>query len=36
MEAVVDLAGATPRITYLRDVTRLGLPFAIHSEEEGL
>jgi hypothetical protein len=29
VEAVVDLAGATPRILYMRDLTRLGLPFAI-------
>jgi DNA uptake protein ComE-like DNA-binding protein len=29
VEAVVDLAGAAPRILYMRDLTRFGLPFAI-------
>ena len=33
IEAVVDLAGETPRISYLRDVTRLGLPFAMNVEQ---
>jgi len=29
LEAVLDLAGQTPRIAYLRDITRLGMPFAL-------
>jgi DNA uptake protein ComE-like DNA-binding protein len=29
IEAVVDFSGQTPRIVYLRDLTRLGLPFAM-------
>ncbi len=33
LEAIIDLAGKTPRIAYLRDVTRLGLPFALDVEE---
>ena len=36
VEALVDLAGQTPRITYLRDITRLGLPGAINVEEQEL
>jgi len=32
LEAVVDLSGSVPRIVYLRDVTRLGLPFALDPE----
>jgi len=32
LEAVLDLAGGTPRIAYLRDITRLGLPFALDPE----
>lgn len=34
IEAVIDITGAPPRVTYLRDITRLGLPFAINLEEE--
>ena len=34
IEAVIDIAGGTPRVTYLRDITRLGLPFAIDLKEE--
>ena len=34
IEAVVDIAGPKPRVTYLRDITRLGLPFAIDMEKE--
>jgi type II secretory pathway component PulK len=34
IEAIVDLAGGKPRITYLRDLTRLGLPFALDEEQE--
>ena len=33
LEAVVDLAGLKPQITYLRDLTRLGLPFKIEQSE---
>ena len=29
IEAVVDFSGAAPRIAYLRDISRLGLPFAL-------
>ena len=36
VEVVVDIAGSTPRITYLRDITRLGLPAAIDAEEQEL
>jgi type II secretory pathway component PulK len=32
LEAVLDLAGGTPRVAYLRDVTRLGLPFALDTD----
>jgi type II secretory pathway component PulK len=34
IEASVDLASGEPRVTYLRDITRLGLPFAIDLSEE--
>jgi len=34
LEALIDLASSPGRIVYLRDVTRLGLPAAIHVEEE--
>jgi DNA uptake protein ComE-like DNA-binding protein len=33
VEAVVDLARGAPRIVYLRDITSLGLPFALRPEE---
>jgi hypothetical protein len=36
VEAVVDLAGATPRILYMRDLTRLGMPFAIDVSSQTL
>jgi DNA uptake protein ComE-like DNA-binding protein len=29
LEAVVDLSSSTPHITYLRDLTRLGMPLAV-------
>ena len=29
LEAVIDTGGAAPRIVYLRDLTRLGLPFSL-------
>ena len=32
LEAVLDLAGQVPRIAYLRDITRLGMPFALDPE----
>ncbi len=34
VEAVIDMAGSSPRILYQRDLTRLGLPFAIDAEQE--
>lgn len=33
IEVVVDLAKGTPRIMYLRDITRLGLPMAMDVED---
>jgi len=30
---VIDAAGEKPRVTYLRDITRLGLPFRITGEQ---
>jgi type II secretory pathway component PulK len=32
LEAVVDIGGGAPRITYLRDISRLGMPFALNVE----
>ena len=32
LEAVLDLAGDVPRIAYLRDISRLGMPFALDPE----
>jgi len=32
LEAVVDMGGVVPRVIYLRDVSRLGLPFALDAE----
>jgi len=34
IEAVIDLARGAPRVIYQRDLTRLGVPFAINVEEE--
>jgi DNA uptake protein ComE-like DNA-binding protein len=34
LEAVIDTAEAKPAIVYLRDITRLGLPFKIDREDE--
>lgn len=34
LEALVDTVGGTPRITYLRDISRLGPPFALDPEKE--
>jgi DNA uptake protein ComE-like DNA-binding protein len=33
LEATIDVAGEKPRVTYLRDITRLGLPFRITGEQ---
>ncbi|MFO1497707.1 MAG: type II secretion system protein GspK [Verrucomicrobiota bacterium] len=35
LEAVIDVAGKQPAIAYLRDITRLGLPFAIEARHDG-
>ena len=32
LEAVVDIGGGAPRIIYLRDISRLGMPFALNVE----
>jgi len=32
LEAVIDLARGAPRVAYLRDITRLGLPFALDTD----
>ena len=32
LEAVIDLSRGTPRVAYLRDITRLGLPFALDTD----
>jgi len=32
LEAVVDIGGGAPRVIYLRDISRLGLPFALNTE----
>ncbi|MBI5722769.1 MAG: general secretion pathway protein GspK [Planctomycetes bacterium] len=29
IDAVIDMAGQTPKILYLRDITRMGLPFSL-------
>src|SRR5438552_14323552 len=34
LEAIIDLAGIQPQITYLRDLTKLGLPFRIDATAE--
>jgi type II secretory pathway component PulK len=34
LEAVIDVAGSQPAIIYLRDLTRLGLPFKIDASPE--
>jgi len=33
LEAVIDVSGERPRLTYVRDLTRLGLPFEVHPED---
>ncbi len=35
LEAVIDTDGPEPRLLYLRDITRLGLPFPLVSAEDG-
>jgi DNA uptake protein ComE-like DNA-binding protein len=35
LESVIDIAGSQPTIVYLRDITRLGLPFRIDATGEG-
>src|SRR5262249_35122279 len=35
LDAIIDVAGAKPTIAYLRDITRLGLPFRIETSSEG-
>lgn len=32
LEAVLDLSGGVPRVAYLRDMTRLGLPFSLDTD----
>jgi hypothetical protein len=32
LEAVIDLGGGAPRVVYLRDISRVGLPFAVNTE----
>ena len=34
IDTIIPLGLDNPRITYLRDITRLGLPFPLSSEEE--
>jgi hypothetical protein len=34
IEAVIDAAMGSPRILYQRDLTRLGMPFAVDVEQE--
>jgi DNA uptake protein ComE-like DNA-binding protein len=33
LDVIIDLAGPKPRLAYLRDITRLGLPFPLESKE---
>jgi type II secretory pathway component PulK len=35
MEAILDLAGSSPRISYLRDVTRNGMPVSLVVDNDG-
>jgi hypothetical protein len=35
LEATIDVADPTPRVTYLRDLSRLGLPFKVEPERTG-
>jgi hypothetical protein len=36
LEAVVDFGRAKPTVTYLRDITRFGMPFKIEQQAEGV
>jgi hypothetical protein len=33
LDVLIDLSGGKPRIAYLRDITRLGLPFRLEPQE---
>ena len=33
LDVIIDVAGEQPRISYLRDLTRLGMPFPITGPE---
>lgn len=33
LEAIIDVAGAEPSVSYLRDITKLGLPFRLPTEQ---
>ena len=33
LDVIIDMAGSKPRITYLREITRLGLPFRLENRE---
>lgn len=33
LDVLIDLAGSEPRIVYLRDITRLGMPFRLEAKE---
>jgi hypothetical protein len=35
LQVGIDVGGSEPRITYLRDITRLGIPFPLKSGESG-
>ncbi len=35
LEAIIDTAGPNPTVAYLRDITRLGLPFRIETDSGG-
>ncbi|MSU60841.1 MAG: hypothetical protein EXS31_00345 [Pedosphaera sp.] len=32
LDVIIDLSGGEPRVSYLRDLTRLGIPFALEAE----
>jgi hypothetical protein len=36
LEVIVDIAGETPRILMMRDLTRLGMPFKIDTGINGI
>ena len=33
LEAIIDLIGGTPRIIYLRDLTKLGVPYHFSAQQ---